>query len=31
VLLYAIALGCLNPEYARLGWRQLVAPAAEER
>jgi O-antigen/teichoic acid export membrane protein len=30
-LLYAGALVCLNPGYARLGWRQLVAPAAEER
>jgi O-antigen/teichoic acid export membrane protein len=30
-LLYAIVLVWLNPEYARLGWRQLVAPAAEER
>jgi O-antigen/teichoic acid export membrane protein len=31
VLLYAVALVWLNPEYARIGWRQLVAPAAEER
>jgi O-antigen/teichoic acid export membrane protein len=30
-LVYAIALGCLNPEFIRLGWRQLVTPAAEER
>ncbi|MBV9394391.1 MAG: lipopolysaccharide biosynthesis protein [Methylobacteriaceae bacterium] len=29
-LVYAIVLGCLNPEYARIGWRQLVAPAAGE-
>lgn len=31
VLLYGIALVWLNPEYARIGLRQLVAPAAEER
>jgi hypothetical protein len=31
VLLYGIALVWLNPEYARIGWRQLVTPAAEER
>ena len=31
VFIYAIALLCLNPGYARVGWRQLVAPAAEER
>jgi O-antigen/teichoic acid export membrane protein len=28
---YAIALASLNPEFARLGWRQLVAPATGER
>jgi O-antigen/teichoic acid export membrane protein len=31
VLVYAIALGCLEPEFIRIGWRQLVAPIAEER
>jgi peptidoglycan biosynthesis protein MviN/MurJ (putative lipid II flippase) len=31
VFVYAVALGLLAPEFARVGWRQLVAPAAEER
>ena len=30
-LVYAIALGCLEPDFIRIGWRQLVAPVAEER
>jgi O-antigen/teichoic acid export membrane protein len=30
-IVYAIALGCLEPEFIRIGWRQLVTAAAEER
>ena len=31
MLVYAVALGCLEPEFIRIGWRQLVTPIAEER
>jgi O-antigen/teichoic acid export membrane protein len=31
VVIYAVVLVCLNPEFARLGWQQLFTPAAEER
>jgi O-antigen/teichoic acid export membrane protein len=30
-IVYAIALGCLEPDFIRIGWRQLVTPVAEER
>ena len=28
---YAVALGCLEPQFIRIGWHQLVTPVAEER
>ncbi|MBV8850337.1 MAG: lipopolysaccharide biosynthesis protein [Methylobacteriaceae bacterium] len=31
VIVYAVALGCLEPQFIRIGWRQLVTPVAEER
>jgi O-antigen/teichoic acid export membrane protein len=31
MLVYAVALGCLEPQFIRIGWRQLVTPVAEER
>jgi O-antigen/teichoic acid export membrane protein len=31
MLVYAVASGCLEPQFIRIGWRQLVTPVAEER
>jgi hypothetical protein len=31
MLVYAVALGCLEPQFIRIGRRQFVTPVGEER